>query len=104
MTPRGSFHGSKREIWEMSGRSGSTPNRWTVSRTTDGSIGAFFKLNGSIAGAINAISGMGMSGLTYSCIVKIAASYRARYGLRNSQISQFACVRSMWHRQIQVEL
>ncbi len=52
ITPIGSFHGSKRDTCEMSGRSGSMPNGRTTASHAGSSIGAFFGLSGSIDGGI----------------------------------------------------
>src|SRR6185437_12540502 len=92
-----SFHGSNRDTCVMIGRSGSTPNRSNTSHTASGDSSRFFVLKGSMVGATSATSGVGTSGFTNSCIVKMDASYGARYGRRKPQTYGRARVRSMWH-------
>ena len=50
MTPSGSFHGSKRETWQISGRSTSMPNCWQTYDASSGESAMFFGASGSIAG------------------------------------------------------
>ena len=50
ITPSGSFHGSKRETWHISGRSRSIPNCPTTNALSSGESAMFFGVRGSIAG------------------------------------------------------
>src|SRR4051812_30960600 len=50
MTPRGSFHGSKRDTWVISGRSTSMPNWSQTKAASSGESAMFFGDSGSIAG------------------------------------------------------
>ena len=50
MTPSGSFHGSKRDTWQISGRSTSTPNWSHTNAASSGESAMFFGDSGSIAG------------------------------------------------------
>ena len=50
MTPSGSFHGSKRETWHISGRSTSMPNWLQTYDASSGESAMFFGASGSIAG------------------------------------------------------
>ena len=50
MTPSGSFHGSNRETWQMSGRSTSMPNCWQTYDASSGDSAMFLGASGSIAG------------------------------------------------------
>ena len=52
MTPLGSFQGSKRETWQISGRSVSMPNCWHTNAASSGERAMFFGESGSIAGGI----------------------------------------------------
>jgi hypothetical protein len=50
ITPSGSFQGSKRETWQISGRSTSTPNWLHTNTPSSGESAMFFVVRGSIAG------------------------------------------------------
>ena len=50
ITPIGSFHGSKRDTWQISGRSTSMPNWSHTNAASSGESAMFFGDSGSIAG------------------------------------------------------
>ena len=52
MTPIGSFQGSKRETWVISGRSTSMPNWRQTKAASSGEKAMFFGESGSIAGGM----------------------------------------------------
>ncbi len=101
MTPRGSFHGSKREIWAINGRRRSMPYCMQMSWTVTCPRGEFFGDIGSIEGGETTIRSLDTSGWANSFIVKTTASYGSRYGRRKFQISGCGWAQSMWQRQIQ---
>ena len=74
MTPIGSFHGSKRDTWVISGRSTSIPNWSTMYAASSGDSAMFFGASGSIAGGQITQVGSASARGTYSRRWKIAAS------------------------------
>src|ERR671924_163964 len=111
ITPIGSFQGSKRDTWHMSGRSTSMPNWSQTKAASSGESAMFFGDSGSIAGgtmwapskpglacATSPLSSCG----TYCSTCQTEASYSLMNGTIRAMASGFGVERSMWHRQIQV--
>jgi hypothetical protein len=74
MTPKGSFHGSKRLTWVTSGFSTSTPIHLSKRLATRASSPKFFGLSGSMAGGMISMRSTGTSGGAKLPSVKTAAS------------------------------
>ena len=98
MTPKGSFHGSKRETWQIKGPRGSTPYLTIVAAAFSLDIGRFLGVNGSMAGGIMATGGSHGSGLTNSGMLNTAVSSPMSRGLNAFHDSASGADVSMWHR------
>src|SRR3954464_8783323 len=77
ITPSGSFQGSKRDTWQSSGRSTSTPNWSHTNAASSGDSAMFFGDSGSIAGGQmwSGTPSVVMPSGTYSRRWKTAPSY-----------------------------
>src|SRR3954467_12649988 len=79
ITPSGSFQGSKRDTWHMSGRSTSMPNWSHTKAASSGERAMFFGDSGSIAGGQMGIGWLFMWAGTYWSTWNTDASYSRMY-------------------------
>src|SRR3712207_6845305 len=97
MTPSGSFHGSNRETWQMSGRSTSMPNCWQTYKESSGDSAMFFGASGSIAGGTMFTVPCMPSG-TYLSEWKSDCGYSRMYGRSFAIVAEFGVETSVWER------
>src|SRR3954451_20677889 len=102
ITPSGSFHGSKRETWHISGRSTSTPNWSQTNAASSGDSAMFLGDSGSIAGGSRWIGTLALRlAGTYWSMWYTEPSYSAISGTSRSMVASFGDDMSMWQRHTQ---
>src|ERR671932_639568 len=103
MTPSGSFQGSKRDTWQISGRSTSTPNWSQTNDASSGESAMFLGDSGSIAGGqmCTGVPSPSASG-TYPWTWKTEASYSCTSPTTRSIVGGCGVDRSIWQRHTQL--
>src|SRR5256712_11658515 len=104
MTPRGSFHGSKRPTWVITGRSKSTSNRGKIVSNSSRYTWRFFGLVGSIAGGFTEIRGNRTVGGGGSRGRGTGRSVACRGGGGGPAEGLLRGVRARWRRQSPIPL